>query len=476
MAFSSELRILPYPSHNAKTITIQDATSYTSLAVDAGDERGLIKIVDPDGLTSYNNTSVGSPDITALSKTVSSVNAGTDIITMTAPHGLVTGDPVRYNAATSADSGLTNNANYFVIYVSATTLKLATTLENAKAETAISLSADAVGAEKLIYKAATIALPLDGDGNVKRGGYTVTLTMFDKDVTGTTFERSIYFDYDYSRPSISLSISHSVINPIFFKSVDETSYDYNGVTPTITRTHTLFFPKNKGSYSVTTKTLNTNSYYTGASTVYLLSVTDYVFATAYYTDDTANLVNWRLSDSFFKNEPYTVSDSTSVCDYYSCIENLFDKVQEKRLKNANDYESLKADLDWATLNWQMLQNAINCSKSEDFQKYITQIEEATGCTGNCDSGQVSLVTGIGVVDVLDKRYEVTAPTNLASYTFLNSSGNAALIGFNYNNGDVLIYVDGLLDTGGSLDSSTGTYTFGSVVTNGAVMTAVINQL
>jgi hypothetical protein len=66
--------------------------------------------------------------------------ADDDIVTKVA-HGLNTGDPLRYDSGTGF-TGLTATTTYFVIRLGADTFKLATTLANAIAGTAINISAD----------------------------------------------------------------------------------------------------------------------------------------------------------------------------------------------------------------------------------------------------------------------------------------------------------------------------------------------
>ncbi len=73
---------------------------------------------------------------TANSTTVNTTN---NTITLSS-HGLATGDPVYYSAASNLIGGLNTSSVYFVISVDANTIKLATTATNASGGTAINLS------------------------------------------------------------------------------------------------------------------------------------------------------------------------------------------------------------------------------------------------------------------------------------------------------------------------------------------------
>ncbi len=75
-----------------------------------------------------------------------SINAATDIITVpTNPDKWLTGMIVRATTSGTLPAPLAINTNYFVIRVSATTIKLATTLANALAGTAINLTTAGTG-------------------------------------------------------------------------------------------------------------------------------------------------------------------------------------------------------------------------------------------------------------------------------------------------------------------------------------------
>lgn len=98
----------------------------------------------------------------------SSVNATTNIITVaSAP---VTGTPTMYDSAGgTAMGGLVNRTKYYAIYVSATTIKLATTRANALVETAIDITGTGNSSQFLVY------LPNRDFGGSPLGGDTVAL-------------------------------------------------------------------------------------------------------------------------------------------------------------------------------------------------------------------------------------------------------------------------------------------------------------
>jgi hypothetical protein len=85
----------------------------------------------------------------------SAVDPSTDLITITA-HGFVTGTPVVYaDGGGTQIVGLTDGNTYYVIAASADTVKLASSLANAEAGTAVDITADGVGASHTLTAVVT---------------------------------------------------------------------------------------------------------------------------------------------------------------------------------------------------------------------------------------------------------------------------------------------------------------------------------
>ncbi len=161
-----------------------------------------------DSLLSFNATSTG-------------VDVATDIITI--PTGfayLNTGDPVTYdrNGGTQI-TGLIDGTIYYLIKLSATTCKLATTQVNAFANVWINLTVVGTGTQKLNGIRATVSCTVDANGNPNSltltnagsgyapasiGGITITLTP-----TPTNSIRAFNFSAlpFYGKPVARLSLS-----------------------------------------------------------------------------------------------------------------------------------------------------------------------------------------------------------------------------------------------------------------------------
>lgn len=86
-------------------------------------------------------------DITPSAATFTAASA-TDICTTSAAHGAETGLKVQVsNSGGALPTGLSASTDYYVIKVSSTTFKLATSLANAQAGTAINITADGSGTQ-----------------------------------------------------------------------------------------------------------------------------------------------------------------------------------------------------------------------------------------------------------------------------------------------------------------------------------------
>lgn len=106
-----------------------------------------------DGSTTFNlpdmrsrvPVGAGTAPTTTFSFAAAAVDTSTDIITTSSNATLYTGTPVVLTTTGTLPSGLSLATTYYVIYQSATTFKLATSLANAVAGTAINITSQGSG-------------------------------------------------------------------------------------------------------------------------------------------------------------------------------------------------------------------------------------------------------------------------------------------------------------------------------------------
>ena len=126
--------------------------SATAVSAAATVVPGILKLVDVIGF--YRVTSVTTTTAQATTNTLGfgdtfTADAGTDIITMTSttniPSNILTGTRVRLTTTTTLPAGLALATDYYVINVTDSTFKLATSYANAIAGTAIDITSAGTG-------------------------------------------------------------------------------------------------------------------------------------------------------------------------------------------------------------------------------------------------------------------------------------------------------------------------------------------
>lgn len=142
-------------------------TTYADLFAVIGETYGV-----GDGSTTFNVPDLRSRfplgySATAPTKVLTFASRSSNTITVTgadnhAHNEIQTGQAVLYSAPSGAISGLTHNTTYYLIRVTATTFQLATSIANANAGTAITLSSDGTGAQT--FTATYTARPLGQTG------------------------------------------------------------------------------------------------------------------------------------------------------------------------------------------------------------------------------------------------------------------------------------------------------------------------
>lgn len=134
-----------------------NGSSFENIGVQTGEIITSASISTPTGYFLCDGTALDRTDYADLYNKIT-VSKGTFTITIASPgvvtlnsHGLLTGDNVELTTTGALPTGLTVNTNYFVIYVSANTFQLATSLANALAGTGINTSGTQSGTHTLRY-------------------------------------------------------------------------------------------------------------------------------------------------------------------------------------------------------------------------------------------------------------------------------------------------------------------------------------
>jgi hypothetical protein len=127
---------------------------------------GAVDITGAGTGTTYGYSLATSPPVYLGAKvasivggTITAANIGTDEITTSVAHGITTGQPIRLTTTTSSsDAGvgafpaLSASVTYFAISTGTTTLKIATSLANALAGTAVDINSATLTGTPLVYR------------------------------------------------------------------------------------------------------------------------------------------------------------------------------------------------------------------------------------------------------------------------------------------------------------------------------------
>ncbi len=234
----------------------------------------------------------------------------------------------------------------------------------------------------------SIALPLGSNSLVESGDYTITYTQYDINLS-VYYTQVNSYTYEYVSPVACISQTVDCISPQF-TSVDLTEYEVEGITPTITRVHTIYYPNGsvgQGSPLVgSTATLATGIFYNGTETSEITSTLSYTF-----TDGLIVLDEISASKDIKVNCEY-------ICSIYCCIRALEQQLINTPVTvNKNLYAQLSDTFQTVMSFVGLAQVAINCGKSDDVNCYLEKIMELTNCTSDCacSGDEPSRVSGLG---------------------------------------------------------------------------------
>lgn len=285
----------------------------------------------------------------------------------------------------------------------------------------------------------TIQLPLNGDGTVMTGNYTITYTVrvFPSTlVSSYDVEVEKTINFDYVTPTADVDITVNLTAPLM-TSTDNTNYtvSHNGspVNPTITRDHRLYYPATLGIAPITGtgSTLTTSTFYTQAN------------ATLVYHSELESDLEYDLGDDFYVLDSidgygqYDLNVDETLCNLYCGIKTLYTNWQTyKGTVRGNDY---LYKLTQVTSIGVLLQAAIDCGKSDDVATYASAMREIGGFTEDCQcsNGTPVLVTGTGgsyVVVAAGTGLQVSTSTSgtTTTYTVSLTNANATKLANQYN--------------------------------------------
>lgn len=233
----------------------------------------------------------------------------------------------------------------------------------------------------------TISLPLTGTLLVEPGTYTITYSQYNSNLNVYYTQINTY-TYEYVAPEICISQVADCISPQFV-STDLTEYEVEGITPTKTLTHTIYYPNGsagQGSPLVgSSAVLSTGVFYNGTQTTEIEASLSYTFS-----DGLIVLDEIDGSKDILVNCEY-------ICSIYCCIKALEQRVISNQGVNQLLYNQYSNTFQQVMAFVGLAQLAISCGKSSDVNCYLDEIASLTECTEDCscDGDDPSRVSGLG---------------------------------------------------------------------------------
>lgn len=235
----------------------------------------------------------------------------------------------------------------------------------------------------------TIPLPLDGNGNLLKGNYSVTYTVRVTDLTQASLTSPVK-NINYEKPTASVVMSVDLGAPLLTTD-DQTGYTIDTIQPTITRDHDLFYPAsfNRPSVQGTAKVVTTNVILvtpgqTVAYTSTLAATTSYDYGDGITLTD---LVNGQGQLDIVGNQ--------NICQVYCCLNAAFDRYIAESRSNSRRAIEVREQWEQATAAAVNLDYAIRCGKTTDANEIIQEIRRVLDCDDDCDCGdEPQLVVGM----------------------------------------------------------------------------------
>lgn len=286
----------------------------------------------------------------------------------------------------------------------------------------------------------TIQLPLNSNGEVEPGTYTILYTVFDKNLN-IYYTQTNTVNFQYTPPKVCINQDVDCISPLFI-STDNTDYTVNGIFPTISGTQTLAYPFGSDGYgNPTVLPFTSNGSQIAVSTFYAPGdQTTQIEADLLYTI-ISGANGFFISDSITGLKNKNV-DCAFICSIVCCLRSI-ERERDCFLGNNNiEYDRYNKRFIEAISYASYAKILIECGISNDLCHVLEKIKTITRCNDECkcSSDQPSRVVGFGnilnnvIVQSGGDPVIVTPVTigTTTTYTVTLSSAFITLINSHYN--------------------------------------------
>lgn len=220
-----------------------------------------------------------------------------------------------------------------------------------------------------------ISLPLDTDGNIKQGTYTVNYVMTGQDVDGNEINVSVTYNYDYDMdlPEVCLTVSINCVSSIV-TSYDETNY--GAYATTTARVHTLYPPPASPMAVVT----GTTSVLNAGPNIYDTTWTQKVVTTVTYTFPDGLLAVLELTGS----REFGVTCDIGLGKIFCCLDKLEKRYDSALTQNPVRAKEMYQDTIKPTQEAMLFyKSALDAGDSTRAAYWYAQIIARSGCGEDC---------------------------------------------------------------------------------------------
>ena len=351
-----------------KNFLITDTTDYTTESISLADTVGILTIIAPDGTKTYENIDLGSPDIDPA-RPIIGLDDVNKIFT-------IFGDLTSKisDADTITVIGSTGNDGDYTVAASGVNLVAGNT-EITVVEAIPDPVDDGEIEHAKFLENNLISLPLDSAGKIQQGTYKITYTI---GVTGLSqpgeYSKTSTFEYTFDEPVIKIETTVDCFCATL-ESKDQTTYTIDGVTPTITRTHDVFFPSFLEKTKVTGSGISLKvvhpDLFKGTYSSKISSVLVYDF-----TDHTIDTTAEGTKET-------DVDCDLKLCDIYCGVRNLNNRYLNNLIANPTKADQEFQKLERVTQLMELFAQAQQCGKQADAAKHLTEIQDVAEFESGC---------------------------------------------------------------------------------------------
>lgn len=229
------------------------------------------------------------------------------------------------------------------------------------------------------------------DGVPVQGLYTLSYQVTIEDPTDSpggpySVNQSLSHNYTHNSANAEVEMTANCIAPLL-TSTDNTQYVVNQITPTITRTHTLYYPPVLGlpEQVTTTADIATPQFYTETHSSKVESVLEYDYGNG-----------WCVLETLSATTELDVTCDATICDLYCCLNNLYKRMVEAEATNRVLYGTLKDKFNQAMSIRNLIKDALECGKEGDVNAYVSKVLALGDCEPGCGCADGDPVPVVGL--------------------------------------------------------------------------------